>query len=113
MNLETRKEGQVIYLKILEKSLDSNISTNFKGRVIDLINQGNRKFIINLSHVDFIDSSGLGCIISILKTLSLNNGHLSICEAKTPVLTLLSITRLDRVLQTYPSEQEATHSLHV
>lgn len=110
MDLETRKDGKVIYLKILDKNLDSTISTNFKGRVIDLINQGNQDFILNLSQVDFIDSSGLGSIISILKTLTLNNGSLCICEAKSPILNLLAITRLDRVLQTYPSETDALTS---
>lgn len=113
MDLETRKDGKVIFLKILEKSLDSTISTNFKGRVVDLINQGNNNFILNLSSVDFIDSSGLGSIISILKTLTLNNGSLTVCEARGPVINLLSITRLDRVLQIYPTEKEALNSVHV
>lgn len=112
MDLETRKEGKVIFLKLMDKNLDSSISTNFKGRVVDLINQGNNSFVLNLSNVDFIDSSGLGSVISLLKTLTLNNGSLVVCEAKNPVISLLSITRLDRVLQIYPNEKEALNYLN-
>lgn len=112
MDLETRKKGNVIFLKILDKSLDATISANFKGRVMDLINQGTNTFILNLSNVDFIDSSGLGSIISILKNLTLNNGNLILCGANSPVVNLLSMTQLDRVLQVYPNEEEAINSIN-
>lgn len=107
MNLETKKQGEVIFLKLLEKNLDSTISANFKGRVLNLMGQGNSLFVLNLSSVEFIDSSGLGTIISILKNLTLNKGNIAICGANKPILNLLELTRLDRVLHIYPNEEEA------
>lgn len=110
MDLETRKDSGVTFLKILDQSLDSTISTNFKGRVIDLMNQGEKNFILNLSKVEFIDSSGLGAIISILKTLSFNNGNIIICEAQNSVINLLALTRMNRIFELYPNEKEALDS---
>lgn len=107
MDLETRKEGSITLLKPLFRNFDSTISKTFKGQVIDLINQGNIHFVLNLANVDFIDSSGLGTIISLLKTIALQNGNIVLCEAKTPVINLLNLTRMNRVFQMFPSEKEA------
>lgn len=111
MNLETKKNQEFIFLKPLEGSIDATVSTEFKGRVMDLINQGNNFFLLNLSKVDFIDSSGLGSMISILKTLSLNNGDIVLCELNKPVLNLLTLTRMNNVFKICGTEKEGIDSL--
>lgn len=111
MNLEKKKNGEVVVLKPLSKNIDAANSTEFKGRVLDLINQGNNFFILNMSEVDFVDSSGLGVMISLLKTLTLNNGNIVLCEIKNPVLNLLKLTRLTHVFNIYSSENEGLESL--
>lgn len=111
MNLEKKKSGEFVVLKPLDKNLDATNSAEFKGRVLDLIQQGNNFFILNLSAVDFVDSSGLGAMISILKTLTLNNGHLVLCELKNPVQNLLNVTRLTNVFKICSTESEGLESL--
>lgn len=111
MDLEAKVEGEFTYLKPLSKSIDATVSTDFKGRVIDLINQGNNFYILNLSRVDFIDSSGLSAMISILKTLTLNNGDMVICEIQKPVLNLLNLTRMNNVFKICPNEKEGLEFL--
>ncbi len=106
MNIETRKEGEIVFVKPLSKNIDASVCTDFKGRVVDLINQGNNFLLLNLSLVDFIDSSGLGAIISILKTLKLSNGKIVICDMKNPVLNLFKLTRLDHVFEICSNEKE-------
>jgi anti-sigma B factor antagonist len=86
-------------------------STEFKARVADLINQGNNFFLLNLSEVPFVDSSGLGALISILKTLMQNNGEIVLCELNIPVLNLFKLTRMDSVFKIYASEREGLEAL--
>jgi anti-sigma B factor antagonist len=106
MDLQTKKQGGVILLKPLSKNIDATVTTDFKTRVIDLINQGNNSFLLNLSEVDFIDSSGLVAVISILKALNLNNGSIVLCELQSPVLSLFKLTRMDQVFQICTNEKE-------
>lgn len=111
MNLETKKTSEYVCLKPLSKNIDATVSTEFKARVIDLINQGNHFFLLNLSLVEFMDSSGLGAMISILKTLKINNGDIVLCELNKPVLNLLNLTRMNSVFKIFPNEKEGLESL--
>ncbi|PJD97823.1 MAG: anti-anti-sigma factor [Parachlamydia sp.] len=111
MDLEVKTEGSIVLLKPITKNLDASVSTDFKAKVMDLINQGNTCFLLDLSQVDFIDSSGLGAIISILKNLSLNNGNIVICEIKAPILNLFKLTRMDQIFKIYPHQKEAVDFL--
>lgn len=111
MNLETKKNGNYILLKPINQNIDVTVSTQFKARVVDLIKQGNLFFLLDLSQVDFVDSSGLGSMISILKTLRLHNGDIVLCALKVPVLNLLKLTRMNGVFTICSNEKEGIESL--
>lgn len=111
MNLETKKAGEYVFLKPTNQNIDATASTEFKARVIDLINQGNNFFILNLSQVGFVDSSGLGAMISILKTLTLNNGGIVLCELNLPVLNLFKLTRMSSIFKICANEKEALEAI--
>lgn len=111
MDLEAKKNGEFIFLRPLSGNIDATSSTDFKSRVVDLINQGNNFFLLNLSQVNFIDSSGLGSLISILKTLTLNNGDIVLCELNATVESLFKLTRMNSVFKIYSSEKEGLESL--
>lgn len=112
MDIDVRKEGEITVVKPLGSDINAAVSTEFKGAITDLINQGNRKFLLNLSKVDFIDSSGLGAIISILKTLETNKGSLAICEIKEQVLNLFRLTRMNQVFKIIQNEKEGLDFLN-
>jgi len=110
MEIEERKVGNVLVVLPREKRIDASVSTGFKGRMVDWINQGNRHIVLDLSEVDFIDSSGLGAIVSTLKTLG-NDGDLVICGIRETVMGLFKITRMNRVFQIFATESEAIEAL--
>ncbi len=110
MEIEERKVGNVLVVLPREKRIDASVSTGFKGRMVDWINQGNRRIVLDLSEVDFIDSSGLGAIVSSLKTLG-NDGDLVICGIRETVMGLFKITRMNRVFQIFATESEAIEAL--
>lgn len=105
MEIEVRKEEALI-IKLLEKSLEASNSRDFKTKLLEFINQGQRMIILNLSQVEFIDSSGLGTLISILKLLANHQGNISICEMQEPVKRTFNLTRLNQVFSVYSTEEE-------
>jgi anti-sigma B factor antagonist len=60
--------------------------------------------------VRFIDSSGLGAIVSMLKLIG-REGDLVLCGVTDPVMSLFKLTRMDRVFQMFPSEHDALAAL--
>lgn len=68
-----------------------------RERLISYLEDGQKHFIINISKVDYIDSSGLGVFVSIHKRTRQNGGSLVICGAVGFVKDLFELTRLDRV----------------
>lgn len=113
MNLEIKQEKGLLLVKPLDKSIEATNSRDFKGKIMDLINQGNKMVILNLSKVEFIDSSGLGSLISVLKSLTNSQGKIAICEAQDPVIKVFTLTRLNQVFQFFPQEQAAINSLTI
>ncbi len=110
MDIEDRKIDNILIVKFMEKRIDASVSTEFKGRMVDWINAGNRRIVLDLSYVDFIDSSGLGAIVSSLKTIG-TDGDLVICGIKETVMGLFRLTRMNRVFQIFPSQPEAIKAL--
>jgi anti-sigma B factor antagonist len=68
---------------------------------------GNARVVVDLAGVDFIDSSGLGALISGLKTARQAGGDLRIAAPTEQVRLVLQLTNLERVLTPYPSPQSA------
>lgn len=113
MDIESKKVKAVLLVKPLTKAINASMTTHFKSEILDLISKEGNRVVLNLSEVDFIDSSGLGVIISLLKTVVNNKGSFALCGIKAPILNLFSVTRLDRVFQVYETEEEAIESLQV
>jgi len=110
MHTENRKERNVFIVKILDKRLDASIASDFKEKMSDLIRNGNHTILLNISDVDFIDSTGLGAIVSSLKMLG-EKGNIGICEIKDTVMRMFKLTRMNKVFPMFGSEKEAIDAL--
>lgn len=108
MKLEIIKDNEVTIVKPLFDSLNAAVSTEFRGKFIDLINEDNILFILDLSEVNFIDSAGLGSIIALLKLVKGNEGLIVVCGVKPTVVNLFKLTRMD---QFFTIRQDKTESL--
>jgi anti-sigma B factor antagonist len=100
----------ILVVKPLDKRIDASSATNFKEQIVGWINEGNNHIVLDLSNVDFIDSSGLVAIVSVLKTIN-SRGDLIICGMKEAVMNLFRLTRMNRVFQIFSSEEEAVNAL--
>jgi anti-sigma B factor antagonist len=91
----------------LNGRLDLNSSAEVKNRIKELLDKRSRKIILNLTRVDFINSSGLGVLISVLKDIRLANSRLAITNLSPYVHEIFEITQLVNVFDIYDNEEAA------
>ncbi len=110
MQLDTRKEDDVLVVICLEDRMDAKVAVGFREEMARLIDDGNKLIVLDVSNVSFIDSSGLGSIVSSLKMIG-RDGNLAVAGAKDTILDMFRLTRMDRVFQMFTSEEEAIKTL--
>ena len=107
MELEIKENPKYFLITPQEKSIENFNSREFKGKITDLINENNKSVILNLSKIDFIDSSGLGSLVSILKLLTSRQNNIVICEAKDAINRIFNLTRHNQVIPLLADEEAA------
>jgi anti-sigma B factor antagonist len=110
MNIETTQSGQTLVVTVKEKRLDAKIAVSFKDKMAEFINAGNVLLVLNLAQVEFIDSSGLGAIVTSLKVLG-RRGDLVIANVASDVMIMFSLTRMDKVFRIFSSTEDAVAAL--
>ena len=110
MKLAQRKIGANIVLEVLETRLGADKVEDFKNAVGRHLAAGPVSIVLDLSKVEFIDSSGLGAILSILKRMP-KGCELILCGTTDPVTSMFKLTRLDRVFTMKKTVDEAVSAL--
>jgi len=110
MQLEEKLIGKFLVVKPMEKRIDFKVATEFKDKMAEFIESGNLFILLNLSEVEFVDSSGLGAIVSSLKRMK-GRGDLFICGLRETIITMFNLTRMDRVFRIFENEEEAIYTL--
>ncbi len=87
--------------------LDMLAARELKDRVNDALAGGGKPIVVDLGEVSFIDSTGLGALVSGLRAARQVGSDLRIARATKQVLTVLQITRIDRIIRPYPTIEEA------
>jgi anti-sigma B factor antagonist len=101
-----KQQDGVAIVEFQRKRIDAALAVKFRDDIQTLISQGNKKIAFNLQHVEFIDSSGLGALVSVMKSLG-GNQNMALCQVKDAVLTVFKLTRMDKIFVILPSESEA------
>jgi|SRR6056297_867835 len=82
--------------------LDMSNAIEFKNEIInELVSKGEINIALNFENMEYIDSSGLGVIVSLHKRCKLNGGRLAICSLNDTLLRLFKLTSLDKALNLY------------
>jgi anti-anti-sigma factor len=106
MNITVNDQGGVTVVH-LGGRLDLLSAADIKRQLVQLVAQGQRRLIVDLNQVAFIDSSGLGALIGGIKAARQVGGDLRIARPNEQVRVILDLTTLHRVLKPYPSVEEA------
>lgn len=91
---DTIQDGVMIISPTSERMDGANAGA-LKSRFVDALNEGQRAFVIDLGAVDFMDSTGLGALMSCLKSLG-GEGNIVIASPSQKVRKLFALTRLDK-----------------
>jgi anti-sigma B factor antagonist len=110
MRFEENKVGDVLVTKVLDGRIAAEIAPRFKAHLAEYMCQGNRAIVLDLGAVTFIDSSGLGALVSSLKSMG-KDGDLVISGAHGPVVSMFKLTRMDKVFRMYKTTDEAVAAL--
>lgn len=110
MQIEERVVGDVTILDLKGKMTLGEGDELLKDKVNSLTHQGQRKLLLNLEGVPYIDSAGLGEIVRTYTTVSRQGGALKLVNLTKRITDLLSITKLLTVFETFDEEKEAVAS---
>jgi anti-sigma B factor antagonist len=106
VNLNLEKVNGYSVLTILDERIDAHNSGELKEYLLQMIEDGENQ-IIQLRYVRFIDSSGLGALLSGNKHILTKSGRLILVNIQKQVLSMFELTRLNRVFEIYASLDEA------
>ncbi len=98
MKLETVKAGEALVVRLDEPRLDAAVADRFRAAMIEILSRGERHLVIDLSRVDFVDSSGLGALVGVLKRVG-SDGSLELAGLNRSVRKVLELTRMTTVFR--------------
>lgn len=110
LKISQRDVGDVIVLELKGKLMGGSEANLLRDTMKDLIIADKRKVLIDLAHVSWIDSTGLGTLISAYTSLKKAEGELKLLRLTKKIHNLLVITQLITVLEDWDDEKEAIAS---
>lgn len=106
MNVAIDTKGAAVVVRVEDSQLGADSAEEFKARVAGAIPADGARLAIDLTRVDFVDSSGLGAIVSLLKTVR-PHGGLVLFGLRPGVKEVLRVTHLDAVFPCETTEEAA------
>ena len=106
MNVKTQEEKGYWVVK-LEGRLDISNSSQFEQDCMNWIEQGQRKFILDLAALEYISSAGLRSILAATKKLKAQNGSLALCSLSGLVEEVVTVSGFDNILQVFADLDQA------
>lgn len=100
-------EKDILYVTFEGDLLGAGDNLDLMDNINDALNQGVKKAIINMSKVKYMNSSGIGVLITIYTKFKNRSGEAVVCNVAETIMKLLVMTKLDAVIKIYPTEKEA------
>ena len=110
LNLSERQAGDVTVLDLGGKITIGEGSVSLRGAIKRLIEEGKKKILLNLGNVSYVDSSGIGELVSSFTTINREGGQLKLLNLSQKIQDLMTITKLHTVFDVYDEETAALNS---
>jgi anti-sigma B factor antagonist len=110
LSLESRTVGGWTVVDV-KGEVDLFTAPRLREHVVGLVEEDQRRIVVNLEDVDFMDSTGLGVLVGALKRLKEKDGQLALICSQGSVLRVLTVTGLNKVFSIYDSVEEATKAV--
>jgi anti-sigma B factor antagonist len=95
MGFATRKDPKGVFVLEVDGQLIVGNRQEFKQRVLDALDGGERRFLVDFTRTGYIDSSGLGVLVSLSKKIRDEGGELRLAGLNEDLKTLFELTKLD------------------
>jgi anti-sigma B factor antagonist len=113
MQIGQRMVGDVTIVEITgDITLSKGGDVMIKDKVNSLLQQGNRKLLLDLGNVSYVDSAGLGQLVQVYATTSHNGGSLKLLRVTKRLKDLLVLTKLLTVFESFDDEKDAVASFN-
>jgi anti-anti-sigma factor len=109
MSFAIKKQGEVVVVDVDGQLIVGNRS-ELKQKVLDELERGERKVLIDFSRTGYIDSSGLGVLVSLAKKIREQGGELRLANLNDDLKTLFELTKLDTLFQIADTKERALQS---
>jgi anti-sigma B factor antagonist len=111
MKLLQKKFNDVAVVMISGDLLDASIVGEFKKEMTPVL-QKEYRVVLDLNNIQFVDSSGVGAILSCLRTLNAEGGELKICSLTKPVRALFELVRMHKIFEIFETRELALESFN-
>ena len=106
LSLNHRKEGEWTVLEV-GGEVDVYTAPKLRERLVELVSDGHYKIIVDMTKVEFLDSTGLGVLVGGLKRVRSHDGSLALVCSQERILKIFRITGLTKVFPIYDTLDEA------
>lgn len=111
MELSHTVQSNILIVTLQEERLDAMTAPSFKEGILDLIKEtGVMKVVLDLSHLIFIDSSGLGAFLATQRKLNMQDGKLKLAHLNKPIQTMFEMVSMHRIFDIFPTVEDAIKS---
>lgn len=109
MGFRVLQNGEVTLVEVEGQLIVGN-RQELKQQVLDRLDGGDRKFVIDFANTGYIDSSGLGVLVSLSKKIREQGGELRLSSLNEDLRTLFELTKLDTLFQIADTRERALES---
>ena len=109
MSFSIKKNAEVVVVDVEGQLIVGNLQ-ELKQKVLDELEKGEKKFLIDFSQTGYIDSSGLGVLVSLSKKIREQGGELRLANLNDDLQTLFELTKLDTLFQISDTRERALES---
>jgi anti-sigma B factor antagonist len=106
MYLQSEEAGDVLVIKMPNIHLDAGNAEDFKKSIANVV-EDRKKVALDLSGIGFMDSAGLGAVLSAFKKVRANGGQFKVFGLTGEVRSLFDLVRMQRLLDVYPDKEAA------
>ena len=110
MNVTTTRVGTVMVLRVQEPRLTYPILADFATVAADLITAGEKKIVVDLTPVSYVDSATIGCLMDLYRQADAAGGSLKLSGVQKRVETMLTMTGAHNFLEVHADEASALAS---
>jgi len=110
LKISEKAQDDVMVLNLSGKIMGGDDHETFHSEIKTLISEGYVDVVLNMNKVNWINSTGLGVLVSGYHTLKKNGGQMKICTVSDRIDNILNVTQLKLVFETYDSEADAIAS---